>query len=107
MSVNLDEPLTALEMSMKVRGTLGVCLALFLWCIAGTLATIEFFDLIDPSGSKMADDNDPFGPPHIVTWRELAVVVPIIISFTWIAYRLVNHALRYARPFIHREEQKQ
>lgn len=54
----------------------------------------EFFDLIDPVGSKMADDNAPFGPPHIVTWQELAVVIPIILVCAWIAFRLTNQVLK-------------
>ena len=89
---------------MRARVVFKVSLALVCWCIAGTLAIIEVTDLIDPTGSKMSDDGDPFGPPHTVTWQELAVVVPIIVLFSWIAYRLFNHAFRDGKPIVHHEE---
>lgn len=50
--------------------------------VALVLGVIEVIALINPSGTKMADDGDPFGPPapwqvHVI-W--LAVVALLIIS---------------------------
>ncbi|MFN0108571.1 MAG: hypothetical protein ACKVZH_06920 [Blastocatellia bacterium] len=66
--------------------------AIVLFLIAGLLAVIEVFAFVDPAGTKMADDADPFGSPHIVTWPELAIVVAIITVLIWIAARLLRQA---------------
>jgi hypothetical protein len=72
---------------MKV---LKVSCALILLLIAGLLAVIEVLALVDPVGTKMADDGDPFGSPRVVTWPELAVVIAIIAVIVWIAFRLLQ-----------------
>lgn len=72
---------------MKV---LKVSCALILLLIAGLLAVIEVLGIVDPVGTKMADDGDPFGSPRVVAWPELAVVIAIIAVLVWIAFRLLQ-----------------
>jgi len=73
---------------------LKVCSALALFLIAGLIAVIEAWAFVDPVGTKMADDGDPFGSPRIVTWPELAIVILVIAVLTWVAVRLLRQASR-------------
>ena len=55
------------------KTTLGAVLLL-----AGlTLAVVEIIALVDPTGSKMSDDGDPLGDPHIL-WLPHAATALII-----------------------------
>lgn len=51
--------------------------AVCLMFLALFLAGLEFFALLDPVGTKMADDNDPFGPPS--PWPSHALFITIIL----------------------------
>jgi hypothetical protein len=55
-----------------------------LFAIAGVLALLEFIAVIDPVGTKMADDIDPFGDPH-VAWYQHAAFILITIALASIA----------------------
>ena len=61
--------------------------ASILFAIASVLALFEFIALIDPVGTKMADDMDPFGDPH-VAWYLHAAFILATIALTWIAWWL-------------------
>jgi hypothetical protein len=58
--------------------------ASILFAIAGVLALLELISLIDPVGTKMADDLDPFGDPHI-TWYQHAAFILVTIALASIA----------------------
>jgi hypothetical protein len=50
--------------------------------LAVVLLVLEVIALIDPVGTKMADDNDPFGPPppwyvHAAWFGVIAVLVAL------------------------------
>lgn len=72
---------------------LKLTVALLLLGVAGLLAITEFFAWVDPVGTKMADDADPLGAPHIVTWLELAIVMLVVASLSLFAFRLLRQAL--------------
>jgi len=61
--------------------------ASLLLAIAGVFALLEFIALIDPVGTKMADDVDPFGDPH-AAWYLHAAFILATIALIWIALRL-------------------
>ena len=58
--------------------------ASILFAIAGVLVLLELISLIDPVGTKMADDLDPFGDPHIA-WYQHAAFILVTIALAWIA----------------------
>ena len=58
--------------------------ASILFAIAGILALLELISLIDPVGTKMADDLDPFGDPHIA-WYQHAALILVTIALASIA----------------------
>ena len=58
--------------------------ASILFAIAGILAVLELTSLIDPAGTKMADDLDPFGDPHI-RWYEHTALILVTIALASIA----------------------
>ena len=58
--------------------------ASILFTIAGILALLELISLIDPVSTKVADDLDPFGDPHIA-WYQHAALILVIIALASIA----------------------
>ena len=48
----------------------------------------EFIAIVDPKGTKMADDSDPFGPPP--PWWVHAVYTAVILSLRWTSYWLLT-----------------
>ena len=59
-----------------------------LLALAAVLLFFEVIALIDPVGTKMADDNDPFGPPppwyvHVVWFGVIAAVGALGAKFLW------------------------
>jgi hypothetical protein len=52
--------------------------ASILFAIAGVLALLEFIALTDPVGTKMADDLDPFGDPHMAWYQHAAFILVTI-----------------------------
>ena len=59
--------------------------ASILFAIAGFFALFELIALIDPIGTKMADDLDPFGDPH-VPWQQHAALILVTIALATIAW---------------------
>ncbi len=57
-------------------------------CIIGLL---EIIALLDPVGTKMADDADPFGDPYI-PWYVHAIYILVTISFFYFGYLLMRSA---------------
>ena len=55
-----------------------------LFTIAGILALLELISLIDPVSTKVADDLDPFGDPHIA-WYEHTALILVTIALASIA----------------------
>ncbi len=55
---------------------------------------IEIIALIDPVGTKMADDADPFGNPH-VPWYQHAIYITFAIGCFIISFLLVRKSLRF------------
>ncbi len=58
--------------------------ASILLAIAGILALFESIALIDPVGTKMADDLDPFGDPNMA-WYQHAAFILVTIAVALIA----------------------
>jgi hypothetical protein len=70
---------------VSIESIMKKLVALILFLLAGVIALVELIALIDPVGTKMADDADPFGDPH-VPWYKHAIFVMVVL-FT-IAYRM-------------------
>jgi hypothetical protein len=66
-----------------------VLAAILLFSVAGLLGVVQLIAIIDPVGSKMADDGDPFGNPTI-PWYQHAVYALIIVACVVIASRLLR-----------------
>ena len=64
-------------------------IASMLFALAGLLALLEFIALIDPVGTKMADDADPFGDPYIA-WYQHAAFILVTIAFVMIGCWLLR-----------------
>ncbi len=45
------------------------------FAIAGLLALLELIALVDPMGTKTADDADPFGDPRIAWYAHAAMIL--------------------------------
>ena len=52
--------------------------ASILFAVAGVLALLEFIALIDPVGTKIADDLDPFGEPHVDSYQHAVFILAIV-----------------------------
>jgi hypothetical protein len=61
--------------------------------VAAIVAVVAIVGLVDPVGSKLADDNDPFGPPEPIWHGVILLVVAGAIGTASVA------ALRSARIF--------
>ena len=66
-----------------------IVIAILLLLFAGLLGIGELIAIVDPVGTKMADDGDPFGNPH-VPWYQHAVFVLVVIACVAIASRLLR-----------------
>ena len=60
--------------------------------IAFVLTVGEVVAILDPRGTKLSDDGDPFGP-SIYVWQH-GVYIPIIFVLYWLAYRIVVSILK-------------
>lgn len=56
-------------------GVLRIFAGVTAFAVAGLLAVVEFAALIDPAGTKMADDAGPFGDPHTAWYAHAAVIL--------------------------------
>jgi hypothetical protein len=52
---------------------------------------VEIFALIDPVGTKMADDADPFGNPH-EPWYKHAIYIAFVIGCFLVSFLLVRQS---------------
>jgi hypothetical protein len=57
--------------------------------MAITLAALEAIAFLDPQGTKMADDADPFGDPA-VSRHQHAVFILVVSFFVVVASRLIR-----------------
>ena len=60
--------------------------------IAFGLTVSEVIAILDPRGTKLSDDGDPFGP-SISIWQH-CVYIAIIFVLYWFAYRIVVSILK-------------
>jgi hypothetical protein len=68
-------------------------LAVVLLVLAGMLLTVELLALLDPVGTKLADDADPFGHPFQPWWAH-ALWFAVIAVLVGVGVRLG----RFGRP---------
>ena len=66
-----------------------IFIAILLLLVAGLLGIVQLIAIIDPVGTKMADDGDPFGNPY-VPWYQHAIFILIIIACVAIASRCLR-----------------
>jgi nicotinamide riboside transporter PnuC len=66
-----------------------IFVAILLFLVAGLLGLLQFIAIIDPVGTKMADDGDPFGNPF-TPWYQHAIIALIIVACVVIASRLLR-----------------
>jgi hypothetical protein len=59
-----------------------------------TVGLVEIVALIDPVGTKMADDADPFGNPY-EPWYKHAVYIAFVIGCFLVSFLLVRKSLRF------------
>ncbi len=63
----------------------------FLFGVGTIIGLIELIALFDPVGTKMADDADPFGNPHI-PWYVHAIYILVTLSCFYFGYLLMRSA---------------
>jgi hypothetical protein len=66
--------------SIMLAAPMKRCAAIFLMLLALFLGGFEIIALIDPVGTQMANDADPFGPPP--PWPAHAVMITAILVLT-------------------------
>jgi len=69
-----------------VKTIFGILLVLAGFILAG----IEFLAVLDPEGTKMADDGDPFGP--VAPWWQHALWFMAIAACFAVAWRLLRRS---------------
>jgi len=74
-------------MMQALRRTIGG-LALLL---SGIALPFELLALIDPVGTKMSDDGDPFGPPP--GWKHHAVSLTVIACLFLLGFTLLKRKM--------------
>jgi len=72
-----------------MKSALRLMASILLLLFAGVLGVAQFLAIVDPVGTKMADDGDPFGDPY-VPWYQHAVFILIIIACVVVAFRLMR-----------------
>ena len=72
-----------------MKSALRLMASILLLLFAGVLGVVQFLAIVDPVGTKMADDGDPFGDPY-VPWYQHAVFILIIIACVVVAFRLMR-----------------
>jgi hypothetical protein len=63
----------------------------FLFGVGITVGLVEIIALLDPVGTKMADDADPFGDPYIPRYVH-AVYILITLGCFYFGYLLMRSA---------------
>lgn len=78
---SLPSPATGTTRSTwRVVGVVLIVLALIVGCV-------ELLALVDPVGTKMADDADPFGPPPSAAGSAIGLLASVVIGAlgVWLA----------------------
>jgi hypothetical protein len=68
---------------------LKITLSFVLTLIGILISGITILGIIDPVGTKMSDDSDPFGDPYIPFWQHL-IFFAISLMFFVASYFLVK-----------------
>jgi hypothetical protein len=66
---------------------------LFLFLTATVCGVLEIIALLDPVGTKMADDSDPFGNPYL-PWYVHAIYILFVISCFGFGFLLIRSSFR-------------
>ena len=69
-----------------------ILLGLFFFCLGILVGFFELIALLDPVGTKLSDDSDPFGNPHI-PWQQHAAYIIFVLGcfgFCYVFWRNVN-----------------
>ena len=61
---------------------LKVLAGLFFFCLGILVGFFELVALLDPVGTKLSDDSDPFGNPYI-PWQQHAVYIVFVLACFW------------------------
>src|SRR5688500_11534599 len=77
-----------------------IVVAILLLLVAGLLGVVQLIAVIDPVGTKMADDGDPFGN-RFVPWYQHAIFILVIIACVVIASRLLRRKQAGDRRMAH------
>lgn len=67
-----------------------ILLALFFLGIGLLIGLLEIIALIDPVGTKMSDDSDPFGNPYIPWYIHALYIIFVLASLSfsfWLFYK--------------------
>lgn len=62
-----------------------ILFGLFFFCWGILFGSLEIVALLDPVGTKMADDSDPFGNPHI-PWQQHAAFIIFVLGCFGLCY---------------------
>lgn len=77
-------------MKREVKYFLQILLGLILIGIGCLVGLLEIIALIDPVGTKMSDDADPFGNPYIPWYIHACYIIFVLACFGfsfWLFYR--------------------
>ena len=69
---------------------------IFLLLIGVLVAFIEVLAVLDPTGSKMADDANPFG--SLPSWGQQAIYILAVVALFYFGFRLINQGNRRVTP---------
>ena len=75
-----------------------IILGLFFLGLGSLVGLIEIIALIDPVGTKMADDSDPFGNPYIPWYVHVFYIVFALACFGfsfWLFHRADKNPIKY------------
>ncbi|CAN5628465.1 hypothetical protein BH20ACI4_BH20ACI4_24980 [soil metagenome] len=74
-----------------MRNFFTILLGLFFLGLGSLIGLLEIIALIDPVGTKMADDADPFGNPYI-PWYVHAFYIVFVLACFGFGFWLFNKA---------------
>lgn len=64
-----------------MKNNFKVLLAIFFAALGSLLGLLELIAILDPVGTKMADDSDPFGNPYISWYIHASIIVFALACF--------------------------
>lgn len=83
-------------MKREVKNLFKVLLAMFFAALGSLIGLLELIAIIDPVGTKMADDSDPFGNPHIPLYVHAFYIVFVLACFGfsfWLFHRADKNSI--------------